>query len=118
MAKPPPPEHSRFKKGQSGNPGGKPVGTRNAIQGSFLKKLQEDFDKFGALAIRQCRKKDPTGYVRVVASLMPKELEIKSPLDHLSDEQLSAAIAALQSFVAAQGDAAGAIAPQEPAKTH
>lgn len=118
MPKPPPPEHSRFKKGQSGNPGGKPAGTRNALQGSFLKKLQEDFDKFGALAIRQCRKKDPTGYVRVVASLMPKELEIKRPLEELDDAQLAAAIAALQSFVASQGDVARAVDSQEPTQTH
>lgn len=118
MPKPPPPKHSQFQKGQSGNPGGKPVGTRNKLQGSFLTKLAEDFEKFGALAIRQCRKNDPTGYVRVVAALLPKEVEIKRPLEELDDAQLAAAIAALQSFVAAQGNAAGAGDSQEPAQTH
>lgn len=118
MPRPPPPKSGQFKKGQSGNPGGRPTGTRLALQGSFLKKLQDDFDKFGALAIRQCRKEDPTGYVRVVASLMPKELEIKRPLEELDDAQLTAAIAALQSFVAAQGNDPGAGDAPQPPQTH
>lgn len=118
MPKPLPPKHTQFKKGQSGNPGGKPVGSRNALQGDFLKKLQQDFEKFGAVAIRQCRKNDPTGYVRVVAALLPKEVEIKRPLEELDDAQLSAAIAALQSFVATQGNAAGAGDSQESPQTH
>lgn len=118
MPRPPPPKDGQFKKGQSGNPGGKPTATRNALQGSFLKKLQEDFDKYGSLAIRQCRMKDPSGYVRVVASLLPKEVEIKRPLEELDDAQLAAAIAALQSFVAAQGNGAGAGDTPQPSQTH
>lgn len=118
MAKLPPPTHTRWKKGQSGNPGGKPAGTRNALQGTFLRKLQEDFEKFGSLAIRQCRKSDPTGYLRVIASLMPKELEIRRPFDELDDAQLAAAIAALQSFIATHGDAAGTGDTPESSQTH
>lgn len=113
-----PPKHTQFKKGQSGNPGGKPTATRNALQGSFLKKLQADFNRHGRSAIKECREKDPTGYVRVVAALLPKELEIKRPLEELDDSQLAAAIAALQSFVAAQGNDAGAIDAPEPSTTH
>ncbi len=96
-----------FQPGKSGNPGGKPVGARNRIQGKFLNDLADDFEKHGKEAIQAMRINDPSGYIRAIASLMPKEVEIKRPLEELTDEQLSDAIAALQSFVAAHGIAEG-----------
>ena len=85
-----------FKKGQSGNPGGKPIGARNRLQGDFMRALSEDFAAHGKAAIVQCRMEKPDVYLRVVASLFPKELEVKRPLDDLSDEELENAIALLR----------------------
>lgn len=120
MAKPRPmpPKHTRFKKGQSGNPGGKPRGTRNTLTAEFLKALSKEFHINGRKAIYQCRRKDPVAFVKVLAALLPKELEIKRPLDEMTDEQLANAIATLQAIVAAQGDAAGGGAPQVDPTTH
>lgn len=77
-----------FAKGESGNPGGKPVGSRNRIQGEFLKALAEDFAAHGREAIIQCRLTKPDAYIKVIAALMPKELELKRPLEGLADEEL------------------------------
>jgi hypothetical protein len=92
----------RFMPGQSGNPGGKPVGARNKIQGDFLKELSEDFAIHGRSAIETMRKKDPSGYVRTVAALLPKTVEISTSMDDLSDETIDRAILAVRSIVATQ----------------
>jgi len=95
--------HYWFKPGQSGNPGGRPKGTRNKIQTDFLKELSEDFEAHGRDAIEKMRQDDPSGYVRTVAALLPKEVEVKSSLDELSDDQLSAIITACRAILVAQG---------------
>ncbi len=85
-----------FEKGKSGNPGGKPVASRNRIQGEFLKALSEDFAAHGREAIIQCRLTKPEAYIKVVAALMPKELELKRPLEGLTDEELEAFVSHLR----------------------
>ena len=73
----------RFKPSESGNPGGKPVGMRNRLQGAFLSAMADDFDTFGKRAIVAAREKDPMGYVKAIASLMPKQIEEMKPLEDL-----------------------------------
>lgn len=97
MPTPPPPEHTRFAPGQSGNPGGKPKAARNRLQGAFLNALADDFDAHGKQAIVDAREKDPVAYVKAVASLMPKQVEQSQPLDDLTDAELTAGIALLRS---------------------
>lgn len=87
----------QFKPGQSGNPGGKPLGARNTLSGNFLKTLAADFDKHGAKTISRARNADPLGYVKVVAGLLPKQMEKVAPLEELSDAELAAGIALLRS---------------------
>ena len=102
-----------FKPGQSGNPGGKPLGTRNKLQGSFLSALADDFEAHGKQAIEECRTQNPAAYIKTIASLMPKELEITRPLQDLTDDELDGAIALLRERLAASRDAgAGAGAAQ------
>jgi len=93
--KKPPVEH-QFKPGNLANPGGKPVGARNRLQGDFLRELSEDFAENGKTAIIQCRTEKPDVYIKVVASLMPKELEIKRPLEELSDDELASLVDVLR----------------------
>ena len=94
-----------FKPGQSGNPGGKPTGARNFLQARFLKEMAEDFDAHGRQAIEQMRTERPADYIRAIASLMPKELEVKTTaMDELTDEALDAALVAVQAILEAQGE--------------
>lgn len=97
------PPNAGFKKGQSGNPGGKPIGARNKLQGAFLNTLAEDFEKDGKQAIIDMRINEPAQYIRCVASLMPKELEVTKPLDDLTDDELARAIATLKQFFDSEG---------------
>lgn len=83
---------TEFKAGNNANPGGKPVNARNAITKRFLDALAKDFDENGDRAIRSARTSDPMGYVRVVASLLPKEFVVERPLDGMTDDELAAAI--------------------------
>jgi hypothetical protein len=89
-----------FVKGQPTiNPGGRPVGSRNRLQGSFMSALANDFDKYGKAALEHARKIDPMGYIKTVASLMPKQFEQTTPLEELSDSELIAAIELIRSKI-------------------
>lgn len=109
-----PPVEARFKPGNLANPGGKPVKSRNRLQGDFVRRLADDFERFGIYAIARCRRKDPAQYLRVIGALMPKELEIKRPLDDITDEQLDAAAATIRAILAAQGDRIDDSGKKEP----
>ena len=92
----------QWKPGESGNPGGKPVNARNALNAKFLKELSATFDKEGKSAIEKVAKEDPSTFIRVLAALQPKEMEIKRQLDDISDEQLDAAAVAIRAIINAQ----------------
>lgn len=113
MPTPPPPTHTQFQPGQSGNPGGKARGARNRLQGGFLNALADDFDANGKTAIVAAREKDPVGYIKAIASLMPKQVEQTQPLEDLTDAELVAGIALLRSRLTGSAGA-GAVTPTEP----
>jgi hypothetical protein len=51
--------------------------------------LTEDFAKHGAAVIERVRQEQPAVYIKVVAGLMPKDLNLNvNNLDSLTDEQL------------------------------
>lgn len=91
-------EHLKpYQPGQSGNPGGKPKAARNRLTAHFLNALADDFEEHGKKAIVDAREKDPMGYVKAIAALMPKQVEQTQPLDDLTDAELLAGIAFLRS---------------------
>ncbi len=59
--------------GQSGNPAGRPKGSRDAINEAFLKDLAADWAGDGIKALRKAREDRPAEYCRMVASLLPKD---------------------------------------------
>ena len=66
-----------FQQGQSGNPSGRPRGARNRLSEILLCIVVDDFLEHGPEAIAQLRQKDPATYLRLVASLVPRELILK-----------------------------------------
>lgn len=106
-----------YPKGVSGNPGGKPKGARDRLNVRFLGTLLNDFEQFGEAAIVAARENDPVSYVKIVASLLPKQIEETKPLDDMEDAELLAAIAFLRTRIT--GDAGeGTGAPPEPSQAH
>jgi hypothetical protein len=64
--------NGRFLSGNIG--GGRPKGSRNKLSDVLLSVVVDDFIEHGAEALAQLRQKDPATYLRLVASLVPREL--------------------------------------------
>jgi hypothetical protein len=79
----------RFKTGNNGGPG-RPAGSRNNFGGEVVAAIQADWQAHGAGVLEKVRRMHPAAYLRVVASLVPREvlLDTRSEFSHLSDEEL------------------------------
>jgi hypothetical protein len=80
----------RFVTGNVGGPG-RPPGSRNALGEAFLADLQADWTKHGGEVLTQVRTSNPGAYLRVVASVIPKDILIQRPpseYDDLTDREL------------------------------
>jgi hypothetical protein len=85
-----------FEKGRP-KTGGRAKGAKNRLSHAFLTALAEDFEQHGIETLKIARMEKPVEYIRIVAGLMPKELEIMdSRLTDLSDEELDVFISKLR----------------------
>lgn len=103
------PEGKRF---QVGNPG-RPKGSRNKLGEDFINALHDDFQEHGVTAIQSMRADKPHEYVKVIASLLPKELKVTTESD-LTDDQLDQRIRQLAAAISLElngGEAGAGSAP-------
>lgn len=112
-------ELGRFVPGTSGNPSGRPRGARTKLGEMFLEALRDDFETHGVVAITKVRDERPHEYLRVIASLMPKDLNLNvNNLDAATDDELVQRLRDLESvirpFLGVEGGGAdrNGVAPQ------
>lgn len=83
----------RWKPGQTGNPRGGPSGARRRLFEDFLEDMHDSWKVYGRAALMTAALTDPVAYVRVAASLMPKEIEATINVvhaDRMSNDELAA----------------------------
>jgi hypothetical protein len=91
-----------WKPGQSGNPAGRPKGSRNKLSEQFLTDVLNEWEQHGAVAVSDMREKSPGDFVKMVASLLPKDvnLNLTDNLSELSDDELLGEIRKLHASLA------------------
>jgi hypothetical protein len=89
--------------------GGRPKGARNKLGEAFIQALYDDFNEHGIAAVEKVRAEKPDQYLKVIASLLPKDvnLNVNSEIE-MSDDELIDRIRALTEAVAPLLGRAGA----------
>lgn len=73
---------------------------RGRIGGAFVEAVQADFEAHGAAVVARIREEKPETYLKLVASILPKDLSAAAGgMDDLSDEQLIARIRVLDTTI-------------------
>jgi hypothetical protein len=75
----------QFRPGQSGNPAGRPKGSRNRHSENFLREFSDDFEQHGRAVIEKVRLEQPATYLRIAADLLPRESTLDVNVDILHD---------------------------------
>lgn len=69
-----------FQPGQSGNPAGRPKGARSKLAEDFLRDLLSAWGENGVEALKAASKEKPAEFCKMVAGLMPKDVNVTA--DH------------------------------------
>lgn len=67
---------SNWVTGQSGNPNGRPVGTRSAFSREFVADLTATWREYGASVLQKVARSDPTRFLGIAASIVPKDVAL------------------------------------------
>ena len=73
-----------------GNPG-RPKGARNRLGEAFLEAMLDDFTQHGVSVIETVRSEKPDQYLKVIASILPKEmnLNVSDQFSEMTDDELA-----------------------------
>jgi hypothetical protein len=101
-----------FQQGVSGNPGGNRHRTRHLLNQEFMEALLLNFRHEGKKAIEKVAREQPGVYLKILALLVPREMQIEhtNRIKQMTDEEIEQAIEAIQTMLAARaGEAAKVI---------
>ena len=62
--------------GVSGNPAGRPLGSRNRLTNALVADLTASWEKHGSCVLERLRIDDPATYARLAVSLVPKDVQL------------------------------------------
>lgn len=80
-------ESGRFVSGNIG--GGRPKGSRNKLGEAFISDMLADWEQNGPETITRVREERPQDYLKVVASILPKQVDVNvKPFEEMDDDQL------------------------------
>lgn len=83
---------------------GRPKGARNKLGEAFLQDMLADWQEHGVATIATVREEKPDQYLKVVASILPKEMNLRvGEFDDLTDEQLARQLASIATQLARAG---------------
>lgn len=95
-------DKGRFLTGNIG--GGRVKGSRNKLGEAFLADMLADWEQHGKVVIQAVRIEKPDQYLKVVAGVLPKELNLRvNDFDELTDEQLARQLASIAAQLANAG---------------
>jgi len=101
-----------WKPGQSGNPAGRPKGSRHRFSEKFVSDFLADWEQHGAAVIKEVRETKPDVYLRAATAILPKVSDDgDDDLNDLTPEQLDERLADLEArtvaLVASKVEAGG-----------
>jgi hypothetical protein len=108
-------EKGRFLPGNNGCGGGRPKGSRNKLGEAFIEDLYADWQEHGQQALRDCREQNPAAYVKTVANLLPKDINLSvNVAEQLTDEELASGLLAVRQALAIRERASEAGGKERP----
>lgn len=68
--------------------GGRTKGSRNQLSEQFFIDFLEAWHAHGKVALMKVAQRDPSTFLRVAASILPREVKVETDFSNLTEEQL------------------------------